>query len=344
MRSSAFSVIVSFLLGSHVSASPVLQPLDSAIDRSAVGKRSPTEAFHDQSGISIDVPIGVHPTTPSATISQVRYGNFTVAAGNSTGNAIFKGVEKPCTDCYIVAVQARLESTNGTELFTDSGIWLHHVIFFNSGRSDITCPPMPGERFYGGGSTRATRRWNNHARWGYKALEDERWDLVIELINDADSDIEASVRVDFEWVSAASIEGRQYREVRPIWLGLEDFCGDSSAPVKSTTEVFTIRTPEWTATVDGPIVDVSAHAHDGGVEMTTFLNGHPICRSAQLYNNSARDQHIIGQGSCKDAGHVKKGDVLYAEVTYDPQRHALVTHNGNPDHIVGSDGVYVGVE
>lgn len=203
---------------------------------------------------------------------------------------------------------------------------------------------MAGERFYGGGNTRATRRWNNHARWGYPALEDERWDLVVELVNDGSLAVEASVRVDFEWVKAASTEGRQYREVRPIWLALNDFCGDSGVQVKSTTEVFTVRTPKWTATVDGPLVDIAAHMHDAGVDMTTFLNGHPICRSVQVYNNSARDQHIVGQGSCKDAGRVKKGDVLFAEVTYDPRRHVLVMHNGEPDPVMGSDGVYVGVE
>ncbi|MCJ1461620.1 hypothetical protein MMC07_000217 [Pseudocyphellaria aurata] len=344
MKSSAFSVIVSFLLGSYVTASPVLQPLDSAQGRSAVRERSLTEGFHDQPGIPIDVPIGRTPTTPSATVSSVRYGTFKLGAGSSLGNKILPGVEKPCTDCYIVAMQARLESTNGTELFTDSGLWLHHVIFFNRGRIDLTCPRMAGERFYGGGNTRATRRWNNHGRWGYSAREDERWDVVVELMNDGSLALDATVRIDFEWVKANSTEGQKYREVRPIWIALDDFCGDSGVPVKSVTESFTVRTPTWTATVDGPLVDIAAHMHDAGVEMTTYLNGQPICRSVQVYNNSAREQHIVGQGACKDAGRVKTGDQLFAEVTYDPRRHTLVTHNGTPDPVMGSDGVYVGIE
>ncbi|MCJ1265700.1 hypothetical protein MMC22_005580 [Lobaria immixta] len=241
-------------------------------------------------------------------------------------------------------MQTSLESAKGTELFTESGISHHHVIFFNIARSDITCPSMAGERFYGGGNTRAIRRWNNHAGWAYSALEDKRWDLVVELVNDGPLTVEASIRVDFEWVKATSIEGRQYREVRPIWLALDNFCGDASVSVKSTSEVFSVRTPEWTATVDGSLVDIAAHMHDGGVVMTKFLNGRAICRSAQFYNNSARDQHIVGQGSCKDAELVKKGDILFAELTYDPQRHALITHNGKLDRVTGANGMYVGVE
>lgn len=162
-------------------------------------------------------------------------------------------------------------------------------------------------------------------------------------MNDGTVDIEAVVRVDFEWVSASSAEGRQYRQVRPIWLALEDFCGDSGVPVPSLTEPFRITTPEWISTVDGPLVDVAAHMHDGGVEMVTYQNGQEICRSVQLYGQT-QEPHIIGQGACKDVGRVKKGDVLTAEVIYEPGKHALVMHDGKPDWVMGSDGVYVGIE
>lgn len=72
------------------------------------------------------------------------------------------------------------------------------------------------------------------------------------------------VQVDFVWISASSTEGRQYRQARPIWLTLDDSCGDSGMPVPSLTEPFTITTPKWISTVDGPVVDAAAHMHDGG--------------------------------------------------------------------------------
>lgn len=59
---------------------------------------------------------------------------------------------------------------------------------------------------------------------------------------------------------------------------------------------------------------------------------------------TAAESHIIGQGTCKDVGRVKKGDVLTAEVIYELAKHAPVKHDGNPDWIMGTDGVYVGIE
>jgi hypothetical protein len=182
-------------------------------------------------------------------------------------------VKKLCGDCFIVAMQSRLEDRNHVEIFTDSGFWLHHVIFFNTDRPDLTCSAMVGERFYGGGNTKATRRWNPNDRWGYRVHERDLWVLFLNLMNDGTEDIEAVVRADFEWVFASSAEGRRYREVRPIWLALDDFCGDSGVPVPSLTKPFSQKTPTWISTVEGPLVDVAAHTHDGGLDMVTYRNG-----------------------------------------------------------------------
>ena len=300
------------------------------------------DGFKQQPGIFLDAPIDSDPKTPSATVSSVRYGPFALPAGGMA-DRILIDVEKPCVDCYIVAVQSRQEDLNRTEYYTASGLWLHHVILFNEAQRDLTCPRMAGERFYGGGNTRATRRWNLHGRWGYYVGKDDEWDMVVDLMNEGTVDFDVMLRIDFEWVSASSAEGRQYRRVRPIWLALKDFCSDSGVPVRSLTEPFHIKTPEWISTVDGPLVDGSAHVHDGGLDMVTYRNGEEICRSVQLYGQTT-EPHIIGQGACKMAGRIKKGDVLTAEVQYDATQHAVVMHNGKPDPVMGSDGLYVGIE
>ena len=295
------------------------------------------------SEIVLDAPIGHDVKTPSAVVSSVRYGPFPLSAGGMVSNELLVDVKKPCADCFIVAVQSRLEDANRVELVTDDGFWLHHVIIFNRGRPDLTCS-MTGERFYGGGNTRATRRWNLHGRWGYQARESDIWDVVVDLKNEGTADVEAVVRVDFEWVSASSAEGQQYRGVRPIWLSLDHyFCGGIGLPVLSVTKSFRIRTPSWTSSIEGPILDVASHMHDGGIDMTTYLNGHEICRSGQLYGQNEKS-HIIGQGTCKDVGRLKKGDVLLAEVLYDPNKHALTMEDGKPEWIMGNDGLYVGIE
>lgn len=300
------------------------------------------DASKGSSEIILDFPIGRDPTSLSGVISSVRYGPFELPAGGMVNELLFN-VKKPCADCFIVAVQSRIEDTYRTELVTDSGFWLHHVIFFNKARPDLTCPAGAGERFYGGGNTKATRRWNLNGRWGYRARESDVWDLVVDLMNEGVANVEAVVRVDFEWVSASSEEGRHYREVRPIWITLDHFCDGIGVPVPSVTKPFRIRTPSWLSSVEGPILDVAAHVHDGGLDMSTYLNGHEICRSGQLYGQN-QEPHIVGQGACKNVGRLKRGDVLLGEVRYDPRKHALVMHDGKPDKIMGSDGLYVGIE
>ena len=294
--------------------------------------------------IILDAPLSRDPETPSAVVSSVGYGPFALPAGGMVSNEKLIDVEKPCADCFIVAVQSRLEDTNRTELVTDAGFWLHHVIIFNTAESDLTCPAMGGERFYGGGNTKATWRFNSHGRWGYRTRETDLWVIVVDLMNEGITDVEALVRLDFEWVSASSAEGRQYRNVRPIWLAVDDYyCGGIGLPVPSLTKPFHVRTPSWLSSVEGPMLEAAAHVHDGGLDMTTYQNGREICTSTQVYGQS-QDAHIIGQGACKNVGRLKRGDVLVGEVHYDPKKHALIMHDGKPDLIMGTTGLYVGIE
>ncbi|KAF2117369.1 hypothetical protein BDV96DRAFT_644793 [Lophiotrema nucula] len=255
---------------------------------------------------------------------------------------IIYNIRKPCTDCYIVAMHALLQDESGVEIFTDSGILLHHIIFFNRGRPDLVCPRMAGERFYGGGNERWTRRWNSGGPWGYKIDEGDEWDIVVELMSDADVDTTVQIVVRYEIVSATSTAGRDYRGVTAAWLDLTG-CGNADVDVKSTSEAFEYRTPDWISPIEGEIVDVAGHMHDGGLYMTGYRNGHAICTSAQIYDNQVSEQHIVAAGVCKEAGKVRKGDVLWADAMYDPHEHKLWMHEGEPDPVMGSMGVYIGL-
>ena len=159
-------------------------------------------------------------------------------------------------------------------------------------------------------------------------------------MNDSDSEKEVSIVVRYEWISAK--EGSQYRGIAALWLDLTG-CGNADIDVKSTTEAFNYRTPNWTATVDGIMVDVAGHMHDGGIDLTGYLNGREFCRSSQLYDNQGAEQHIVAAGVCKSAGNIQRGDILWAEARYNPNLHKLVMHDGKPDPVMGSLGIYVGI-
>ena len=78
--------------------------------------------------------------------------------------------------------------------------------------------------------------------------------------------------------------------------------------------------------------------------MTAYLNDEQLCHSVQFYGTQTTEPHITAAGVCKDAGRIEKGDVLWANARYDPVLHPLVMHDGKPDMVMGSMGIYVGVD
>ena len=78
--------------------------------------------------------------------------------------------------------------------------------------------------------------------------------------------------------------------------------------------------------------------------MSGYRNGDEVCRSVQLYDYRAPAQHIVHTGVCKDAGRVRAGDELWGHARYDPTRYKLDVHDGQPAPIMGSMGLYIGVD
>ncbi|KAL8777281.1 MAG: hypothetical protein Q9194_002642 [Teloschistes cf. exilis] len=249
---------------------------------------------------------------------------------------VLQDIKKPCDDCSIAAMQATLiNSSSQLPLAPDTGIHLHHIIFFNEGVADLVCPEM-GERFFGSGDARWTLRWNSHGDYGYKVKAQHRWDTVIEMMNDGKWEGEVEIKVLFEIDTGTS-------EVRPVWLDATG-CGRSDVDVKSTIEPFKYTTPEWISSVSGILLDIAAHQHDGGIDMTGYLNGDQLCRSTQLYSSQTTEQHISAVGVCKNIGRIRPGDRLWSEARYDPVLHHLTIHHRHPDPVMASMGIYIGIE
>ena len=127
---------------------------------------------------------------------------------------------------------------------------LHHFIFHNFAVQDLVCPRY-GERFFGSGNEHWTRRWDGGGEYGYKANVEDEWVVVVEIMNDGEWEGEVEVEVMFE------VErDRMLKRVRPVWLDATG-CGRSDIEVKSTTAPFEYKTPPWTSSVEGTLLDVS---------------------------------------------------------------------------------------
>ena len=74
---------------------------------------------------------------------KISYGPY-MAPSASTNNGmqtfVNRNGQKPCDDCLITYMQASLEYPNGTNANSNTGMWLHHTVFLDTGAQDTVCP------------------------------------------------------------------------------------------------------------------------------------------------------------------------------------------------------------
>jgi hypothetical protein len=89
---------------------------------------------------------------------KISYGPFTVppmSVNNGMEDWTVSVARKPCTGCLVTWIQAGLEYPNGTVANADTGLWLHHTVFYNTQRTAIVCPQAgAGDSFFASGNER----------------------------------------------------------------------------------------------------------------------------------------------------------------------------------------------
>ncbi|KAF2758749.1 hypothetical protein EJ05DRAFT_528048 [Pseudovirgaria hyperparasitica] len=253
---------------------------------------------------------------------------------------------KPCTDCYIVAMQADLTYLDGTPANWDSGVWLHHFMQFNNKEVDAVCGNMAGDLFFTSGNERPEWRLDEHGPWGYYVSKDAEWTNVVEIMNESGEDKEVQISVHYEWIPKNSPEGIKYHKAQLLWTNIGAPCGDGD--VTLVPGISTYDSDSWTSTVAGRLLVAKSHVHDGGLNSTLSLNDQHICISEQSYGANANFvssdglAHVSGGSQCKDLGIIKVGDKLQYSVTYDSAK--ALKHDGKYDDIMGVSFMYVGEE
>ena len=82
-------------------------------------------------------------------------------------------------------------------------------------------------------------------------VRNHEWSAIVEVMNESEwqGGVEIEVLFEIERV-------KPMKRVRPVWLDVTG-CGNASIAVKDTKEAFSYRTPEWTSSINGTILDVS---------------------------------------------------------------------------------------
>ncbi|MBD3647381.1 MAG: hypothetical protein HUJ31_08025 [Pseudomonadales bacterium] len=250
-------------------------------------------------------------------------------------------VNKPCEDCYIVAVEPNLVLADGTTGNYNNGTMLHHVVNLNYSRPDVTCQPdlfsdqtikaLGGaaggnERFFAAGNERTIM--NLADGYGYYVGSGDEWGLTYHVMNMQPQPKTVYFEYTFTWVSANKAKGIE--AVRPIWVDI-DQCNDSEVAVPAG---YSDVHWSWQADRTHKVTDIGGHVHNYGLSIAweNESTNQNICTSVAGYS-AGSPYAPTGPGTGADVQH----PLDYNTVTSDPL--GLDNYNGNiADMTVCSDG------
>jgi hypothetical protein len=303
-------------------------------------------------------PGGVPPTTttttppvttpggglPTPTTTKVRYGPggnattpFTLQPAGASGmtmiaNRIIPNVSKPCSNCYLMGMQADLVRPNGESVNVDDGLWLHHMVMFQTGVQDVTCPNLGvgimGQRFFSSGNERTPTIAGGP--YGYK-VGATGWTLIADLMGMSRATEQVFIEVTFNWLPANT---PGVRPITPVWMDIFQ-CGTSEMPAKTGKYSYTYQ---LTSNRAGKLLGIGGHIHDGGTNVVITKNGQVVCDSVATYGG--RPEYIEGPNSTHmpGMGHISEmhrcqgtaenpvttvavGDKLALSANYDSNAH-----------------------
>ena len=267
------------------------------------------------------LPSAAEPGAPEQT-ADVRYGPIVVPAalGDQPGqfSAVVPAMPMPCANCYLTGTEVDMVFEDGRSANLDSGLMLHHIVVFNTGRPDATCGPDTavgslGERFFAAGNERTGGRFP--AGFGYH-YGTERVAGAVEIMNYSPAPRVVYVAMKATWVPD-STSGME--PVRPVWLDVGN-CGSSTyaVPAGPSNKVW-----RWTSTLTGRVLLAGGHVHNGGIKiaLANETTGQPLCTSYAGYGTDpAFAGNIESMTTCTwdRLGTVRTGEVLSIDTYYDP--------------------------
>ncbi|KAK3111372.1 hypothetical protein LTR53_013458 [Teratosphaeriaceae sp. CCFEE 6253] len=295
--------------------------------------------FHYMTGnhFQITQPFHHFPELGSQRV-KVSYGSHVVP--NDRMSHFQSSIPAPCRsdDCLITFMQAQLEYANGTTADAATGMWMHHVVFLNSGRNDSVCATrMPAQRFFASGNERtavdftstSAARGTQHI--GYPIRAGERLIMSGELMNLLSTPQEVVFSMIWEFLPSAP---PYFKHAVPYWLDVGG-CGASEVPAEAD-KLSEYASPPLDAGLDAEIALIAGHLHDGGTRVDVLRNDRVVCSSEASYEAANGAEHIAGMSSCLSAGSVKPGEQWHIKAYYDTISHPpMVANDGSLEPVMG---------
>ncbi len=206
-------------------------------------------------------------------------------------------------DGWITAHHPRLVDAVGSAI---PGRMLHHVAFWNTGRSDFLCPNKQEHIFGAGGEM---NDWPALPGIGYAVTKGERIRINTMFHNPTDINFqEAYLVVEMEYQPRG--EGGELKSVYPAWFDVKE-CGSSSYDLPSGTSS---KTGRFRLGYSGILLGVGGHLHDYGqavrlqdvgrnrnvADLKAGLNAEGHIRSMPIANFAASGGYRMNVGDTFD--------------------------------------------
>lgn len=183
-------------------------------------------------------------------------------------------------DGWVVAYRPRLTDADGQGI---PGRLLHHVAFWNTGRSDLLCPEKEEHVFGAGGEM---NEWVPLPGVGYRVGRGDRIRVSTMFHNPTAQDHpEAYLEVAVEYRRASDAEA-PLRNIYPVWFDVQE-CGRSDYDLQPGTNV---SSGQFTVPYSGRLLGVGGHLHDYGRELVleNLTRGEEIARLAAELDDRGR--------------------------------------------------------
>src|SRR3954469_14753858 len=254
------------------------------------------------------------------------YGPLVAAPGQNLILAGPQSVATPPEDGYIVGFKPGLV---GEDLQTPppvEQVHMHHAVFLNLSRQDVTRPELP-ERMFAFAEEKTQGRVP--FPYGYAFKASDVLGINYMLHNETSEDRQVWLTYDLDFVPAGTPLAARMKPARPVWLDVEN---GKAYPVfdvrrgsgKDGRSTYGPAKSDWTADRSGSLIVTAGHVHPGGLWTDLgLLRGD---RRAHLFRSDARyfDPHgpvswdmamTVTPPDWKVA--VDKGDKLHVSATYD---------------------------
>jgi hypothetical protein len=263
------------------------------------------------------------------------------------GTQIARQVSGFCTNCTVLYTKAELRFENGTRATVEHGVYEHHVVMVDLAKRSMPfylCSgqkgflgTFPADGFVVSGNDEAANWFtttNGAFNSGYTVGENQMLAMQAELVNYKNESQQVYVTVDYEFVPTKP-EGVADSSVS---LFSVTGCAFPDYHRNASVKVYNMTSAVVPMPMDGFLINMKGHLHDGGDHIELQLNNRTICDSLAVYGTPQEQQGtkwavIEKMTQCTEPVQVKKGDKLHMVSYYDTEKHpARPTEDGKKGH------------